>query len=146
MPARTRVGPLGEFVCAAIGAARDSVERVVKVIEVDVKPVVLVTSTGVPSKSGTSVCEGPDAGGGTGAVRATAVVVEDVARVVVLVVVELVLVGVVGVVGVDGAVVVVGSGSGSVGTVCARAPSAPVARQSASALTQTQVLRRIASS
>jgi hypothetical protein len=74
-----------------------------------------------------------------GEVLAVVLVVVD--RVVVVVVVD--AVGVVIVVVEDswgGAVVVVGS------TTCARAPSAPVARQNASALKQTQVLRRTSSS
>jgi hypothetical protein len=117
----------------------------VNVIDVDVKPVVVVISTGVPSSAGTRVCVGPDAGGGIGAVRATAVVVDGVAFVVVVVVGRAVVVVVDGVVGVVGAVVVVGSSSPG-GVTCARAPSAPVTRQSAAALKQTQVRRRTTSS
>jgi hypothetical protein len=145
MVARISVIPVGAFFCAAIGAAF----CVTAATLVDgggavAGDVVVETSTD-PSRSGTRVCDGPDAGGGIGAVLfgfVVDVVVDD--RVVeVFVVVVVVDAGVVTTVLVVGLVVVVCSGGGSVGRpVCALTPAAPVSRHTTSAPKQTQGPRR----
>ena len=141
MVARISVSPVGAFFCAAIGASF----CVTAATLVDgggavTGDVVVETSTD-PSRSGTRVCDGPDAGGGIGAVLLGFVV--DV------VVDERVVEGFVVVVVVDAGVVttvlvvVVGfSGEVVVGMVCALTPAAPVSRNTTSAPKQTQGPRR----
>jgi hypothetical protein len=139
------VSAVGVFFDDAIGAAFASV---VAATVVDVGGsanvgAVVDTST-EPRRSGTSVCEGPDAGGGTGAVlfgRVVEVVVVDERVVDVRVVVVVVDAG-------DAIVVVVvgSSGGAVVGTVCAMAPAAPASRHKTSAPKQTQRFQRTAAS
>ena len=140
--------PLGVFAFVEMFDAATSLVTAVRGARGTVAAVVVVEdsmSTGVPSRSGTRVCVGPDAGGGTGAVLRAAVVL--VAFVVVVVVVGRVVEVVDVVVGVstdvDGEVV--GAGSVVVGT-CARASRPTLTRQNASAPKQRQITRRTASS
>jgi hypothetical protein len=150
--ARINVMPLGEFFVVEIGAAFAVAVTAVVGAASFTNSVVVVISTGAPRRSGTSVWDGPDAGGGIGApLRAGVLVVVVVApRAVVVVALRVVVVvvafGVVVVVVSCGGAVVVGideSGSGT--SVWARAP-AKGARHIPSAPKQTQRLRRISQS
>jgi hypothetical protein len=134
------VGTVGAVLRTAMDDAAVSVTAVVAVVGGGVA-VVVVTSTGEPSRSGTRGCEAPDAGGGIGAVLfgfvvdvvgAGFAVVVVTARVVVVVTDTIVVVVEDG----SGAVVVVSSGPSAI------TPAALVARQNATAPIQTQRLRR----
>jgi hypothetical protein len=102
-----------------------------------VEVVVVEMSTGVPSKSGTSVCVGPAAGGGIGRPPFASVVVVAGFTVVVVVVVDVVVVGTVG----SGSTAVVLVVVGVVGT-CAVACDNPITDRDASAPKQTETTRR----
>jgi hypothetical protein len=126
-------------------AAADSVSatKVVGVYAVVKGATVVVVSklTGVPTRSGTNVCVGPDAGGGTGRPFATVVVVAPFTVVVVRCVV-VVVDGVGTVTGPLAVVVVVGGVVVVVGTSWARTWLSPVRPMNASAPTQTETTRR----
>jgi hypothetical protein len=103
MAARMSVAPVGAFVCEAMGAACcvfvATVERGRRANGTAVGVVVVAMETGVPTRSGTSGCDAPEAGGGTGRPPLPTVVVEpvDLTVVVVRAVVVVVVDGVVGV-------------------------------------------------